>query len=116
VDVDILEMLEAQVQIAPRVNKNIHGDAQYGQLMSVPAHITYKTQMLYDSMGNELISVADFYVDGSVDIDPTYKVVLPHPNPLEGLLAGKSPKVVHIESHCSDSSADSYYKRVWVGV
>ena len=115
-DQDLLQMLDAVVMIAKRQGHNSHGEAQYGQLVSYPAHITYKTQMVYDTLGQQLVSSAQVYLDGSVSVDPTCRIVLPNPDEPTGFSyePAHAPRILHIESHCSDTGPESYYKKVFV--
>jgi len=99
---DFLEWFNQTVTIEPFTGVNTYGEPQYGDSVQYSAFVQRKTKLVRDRMGQEVVSSAQVYLDGSVDVSIQDRITLPD---------GSQPVILSIEA-LPDETGSIHHKVV----
>jgi len=99
---DFLKWFNQIVTIEPFTGVNAYGEPQYGAAVQYSAFVQRKTKLVRDRMGQEVVSTAQVYLDGSVDVGIQDRITLPD---------GSQPVILSIEA-LSDETGNTHHKVV----
>jgi len=99
---DFLEWFNQTVTIEPFTGVNTYGEPQYGDPVQYSAFVQHKTKLVRDRTGQEVVSTAQVYLDGSVDVGIQDRITLPE---------GSQPVILSIEV-LPDETGSTHHKVV----
>jgi len=101
IDVELLEMLESVVQIAPANERALDGKRSYGTAANFDAHIEVRNDMVRNTSGEEVMSAGRCHLDSHYPaVTESSRLTLPD---------GEQPSVIAV-AHTYDS--DGPYQTV----
>jgi len=99
---DFLKWFNQTVKIESFTSINIYGEPQYGTAVQCSAFIEYKTKLVRDATGQEVVSTVQIYLDGSIDVNIQDRITLPD---------GSQPVILSIEA-LPDETGSIHHKVV----
>jgi hypothetical protein len=102
-DSELLALLKETVTRHPYSSTNNDNEYAYGASQSVTCRIEYTPKRILNDVGDEIVSVAQVYVNGTQTLDHRDKIVLPD---------GATPEIIKIVS-LPDENGDTYYKCIF---
>ncbi|MBW2561268.1 MAG: hypothetical protein JRE40_10505 [Deltaproteobacteria bacterium] len=97
-----LEWFNQTVTIEPFTGVNVNGEPQYGAAVQYSAFVQRRTRLVRDRAGQEVVSTAQVYLDGSVDVGIQDRITLPD---------GSQPVILSIEV-LPDETGSTHHKVV----
>lgn len=85
---DFLAWFKQTVTIEPFIGVNAYAEPQYGVPVQYSAFVQRKTKLVRDRTGREVVSTAQVYLDGTVNIGVQDRITLPD---------GSQPIVLSVE-------------------
>ncbi len=68
------------VTVESYLGNNAYGEPQYGTPVQCPAFVQRKIKLVRDRTGREVVSTAQVYLDGSVNVGVQDRITLPDGN------------------------------------
>jgi len=99
---DFLTWFNQTVTIEPFTGVNAYGEPQYGAAADYQAYVQYKTKLVRNAAGQETVSTAQVYLDGSVNVGIQDRIALPD---------GSQPVILSIEA-LPDETGSTHHKVV----
>jgi len=99
---DFLEWFNQTVTIEPFAGVNVYGEPQYGAAVQYSAFVQHRTRLVRDRTGQGIISTAQVYLDGSVNVGIQDRITLPD---------GSQPTILSIEA-LPDETGSTHHKVV----
>ena len=97
-------MLKDTVMVFKRGSVNEYGEPQPEAGIVCPARIQNKRKMIRNADGDEIVSSAVVYLDGSVDIDAADAIQLED---------GSQPLILQVDSS-PDENGNTYFRKVFL--
>jgi len=85
---DFLEWFKQTVTIEPYYGQNQYAEPIYGLPIEYPAFVQRKTKLVRSAAGKEVVSTAQVYLNGTVNIDIQDRITLPD---------GSQPAILSVE-------------------
>lgn len=99
----LLALCNQSVSIAPLSARDSFNQHSYSTAVTSDAYVEYHTTMVRASDGQEKVSSAQVYVDGSVAVALTSRITLPD---------GQTPQILAIDELC-DENGDADHKVIY---
>lgn len=100
---DFLEFLQQTVIIEPWTGQNVYAEATYGPGANYSARVQQKVKMIRNAQGQEVVSTAQVYLDGSVSVTTEDRITLSD---------GTQPLIQAVTSPPDETGA-VHHKVVW---
>lgn len=103
-DAALLDLLTDTVTLAPYVSQDAYGTPTYGATQTLAARVQYKVQRITNAQGQERVSQAKVFLDGTVTVALQDKLTLPD---------GRSP-AIQLLYEVKDVDGSRHHIEVWL--
>lgn len=99
---DFFDFFKQTVTVEPYTGQNQYAEPTYGASVQYSAFVQRKTKLVRDRAGREVVSMAQVYLDGSVNVGVQDRITLPD---------GSQPVILSVED-LPDETGVSHHKVV----